>query len=625
MTYRPDVQILRGLAVLIVVLFHLEVPGFSSGFLGVDVFFVISGYLMAVLFDPAAPRRFFLRRARRLLPAYLATVLATVIAVTLITTPNELYQLFRQVGHALGFTSNLGFWARDSYWAKDDFKPLLHLWSLAVEVQFYLLVPLVALLVRRAGLTGLALLALVSALLCFTLAPDYPKTAFFLLPMRMWEFLIGFGIGSALGHRTVGGPRAGLAGGLAGGFALVAIVLIAFLPSVEGGGFLHGHPGLASLAITAATGVVIASGLPASVLASLPARALERLGDWSYSIYLAHFPVIVLMLYQPFGGTVTLSPTAGRLALVIVAVAMASFLLYRLIEQPLRTVRLSWTRLTAAVATIALVTLLAPSWQLARLSQAERPIFASLSDRDSYRCGLGWQLRHPLSPSCPLNQPESVHGSVFLVGNSYADALKQALTAIADRHHLQVFLTAENLPLMAEGRLGVDDILAEALRLKAAAIVLHYSADAVDVETIERLAVAAHDEGIVTRFIMPVPRHAENIPRSLLRALQTGDRPAALSLDDYRRLHAGRREQLEKIAVPGFRVYEIAQDLCKPDCGITAADGSLFYYDEHHLTLTGSRQLEPTLERLVADLSMGRPAAQAAAQPAPGISSFAPN
>ena len=597
MTYRPEVQILRGLAVLIVVLFHLEVPAFSSGFLGVDVFFVISGYLMAVLFDPAAPGQFFLRRARRLLPAYFATLLATVLAVVLFTTPNEFNQFASQIAHALGFTANIGYWARDSYWAKGDFKPLLHFWSLAVEIQFYLLVPLVALLVRRAGLIGLAVLAVASALLCFSLAPIHPEAAFYLLPMRMWEFLIGFGLGSALGHRTIGGARAGRAGLV----ALAAIVLISFLPSVEGGGFLLGHPGFASLAITIATAVVIAAGLPAVALGSAPARCLERLGDWSYSIYLAHFPVIVLMLSQPFRGTITQSPTPGRFALVIVTVVLASALLYRLIEKPLRAVRFHWPSLATALVAISLVALFAPGWQKAPMSEAERTLFASLKDRDRYRCGPTWPVLHPLARTCPLNQPDNPQGKVFLVGNSYADSLKQTLTRIASRHGFQVFLTVENKPLMPEGRLRVDDIIGEALALDATTIVMHYSEEAVDSDVIEAVAAAAAAHGIVTRFIMPVPRQPDNVPRSLLHALQTGEQPARIAIDDYRRHHAGQLARLKQIEVPGFRVYEVAQDLCQPLCEIADAHGALFYYDEHHLTLTGSRQLEPTLEQVVSD------------------------
>ena len=149
MTHRDDVQILRGIAVLLVVLFHIGLTDFGSGFLGVDVFFVISGYLMARMYDPRKPGQFFRRRARRLLPAYFGTIVATLMAALVLTTPNELDQVIDQAWYAVLFSSNIGFWAANSYFDKAEFKPLLHLWSLGVEIQFYALVPLLALFVRR--------------------------------------------------------------------------------------------------------------------------------------------------------------------------------------------------------------------------------------------------------------------------------------------------------------------------------------------------------------------------------------------------------------------------------------------------------------------------------------------
>ncbi|MDN5566628.1 MAG: acyltransferase, partial [Psychrobacter sp.] len=138
MNYRVDVQVLRGIAVVLVVLFHLGFSSIKSGFLGVDVFFVISGFLMAVLYDKNDIPKFYLRRAKRLLPAYYATIFFTLIFAYLLTTPNETAQVSSQAKYAIGFASNLGFWAQNSYFSKTEFNPLLHLWSLGVEMQFYL-------------------------------------------------------------------------------------------------------------------------------------------------------------------------------------------------------------------------------------------------------------------------------------------------------------------------------------------------------------------------------------------------------------------------------------------------------------------------------------------------------
>jgi peptidoglycan/LPS O-acetylase OafA/YrhL len=136
MQYRKDIQILRGLSVLLVVLFHLEIAGFKSGFLGVDVFFVISGYLMAVLYNPSKQKDFFLKRAKRILPAYFAIIILTLIACIPLTVPSDYNQVATQAAFATGLSSNIGYWLENSYFDKSAFKPLLHLWSLGVEIQF---------------------------------------------------------------------------------------------------------------------------------------------------------------------------------------------------------------------------------------------------------------------------------------------------------------------------------------------------------------------------------------------------------------------------------------------------------------------------------------------------------
>ena len=119
--YRKDIQILRGIAVLLVVLFHLEIGGFKSGFLGVDIFFVISGFLMALLYNPNEKIKFFKRRALRLLPTYFSVTFLTILVAFFVTIPNEFSQLLSQSFYASIFSSNIGFWSANSYFSKIEF------------------------------------------------------------------------------------------------------------------------------------------------------------------------------------------------------------------------------------------------------------------------------------------------------------------------------------------------------------------------------------------------------------------------------------------------------------------------------------------------------------------------
>ena len=135
MIYRKDIQILRGISVMLVVLFHLGFTLFQSGFLGVDVFFVISGFLMAILYSHDNKKEFFARRAKRLLPTYFIITLLTVCSAIFMVTPNEYAQVFSQSIYASSFSSNIGFWLQNSYFSKAEFNPLLHLWSLGVTIK----------------------------------------------------------------------------------------------------------------------------------------------------------------------------------------------------------------------------------------------------------------------------------------------------------------------------------------------------------------------------------------------------------------------------------------------------------------------------------------------------------
>jgi peptidoglycan/LPS O-acetylase OafA/YrhL len=201
--YRPDIDGLRAIAVLPVCLFHIGLPGFPGGFTGVDVFFVISGYLMGRMIgqETAAGHfslgGFYERRARRLLPALFTLLLCCYIAALALIPP----KLFSDFGAALvgavSFASNLVFWRASANYFEPatDWNPLVHTWSLGVEEQFYIVFPLFLLLIRQlrrpTQLTLVALVALVSLLASIWGTANAPTATFYLLPTRAWELLIG--------------------------------------------------------------------------------------------------------------------------------------------------------------------------------------------------------------------------------------------------------------------------------------------------------------------------------------------------------------------------------------------------------------------------------------------------
>ncbi len=550
--YRKDVQILRGIAVLLVVLYHLGASGFDSGFLGVDVFFVISGYLMAVMYTPSDKAAFFAKRARRLLPAYLAVVVLTLIAAIFVTTPADFAQVSNQSLFAAFFASNIGFWMENSYFDKEAFKPLLHLWSLGVEIQFYLLVPFLYWAFARARVTYPLILA-ASALLCF--------------------YVDG-----------------------------------------QTNGFRSGHPGLVALLISVATATVLAFGVPERLKSNPISDRLERLGDYSYSIYLAHFPLIVLFLYEPFSGTVLEASSLGQTAALTLMIVCASALLFHLVEQPFRRGRaITAPHMMSAIAVLGVSAIailgigaLGKMAQQATISEKEMAIYQAWFDRDVYRCGKINRIIHPRAISCEITTPiASPSHRVMLVGNSHADSIKATFAAAAQAQNVSVFFMVENDPLTPErgGVVTPESLVKEAQARKAASIVLHYSPGSIDPHVIHQLAALARENSISLSFIMPVPVWGEkHVPRSLWRHLKQAEELPSQTIADYRNFNRTLVEGLAGIDGGALKVYQVADVLCRKVCLLSAENGKPLYFDEGHLTLTGSGMLRGVFDRVIADL-----------------------
>lgn len=344
--YRPEIDGLRALAIVAVVLFHarLGVPG---GYVGVDVFFVISGYLISSLILKALEageftlQGFWVRRVRRILPALVVLVFSVLVAGWFLLLPEDYMSLGRAAIWQSVFAANIYAWMDTGYFvAAADQKPLLHLWSLAVEEQFYLFVPVLFLLIfrtrlprRHQALLVLAAggVALSAAFSIYTVA-EHRGVAFYLLPSRAWELALGSCVAlcppqAIPRNRWV---REGLC--LAG---LIAILAPCFLYSDE-----TPFPGLAAIPPCLGTALLIFGStrvglLPPTeiprVAAALSSRPIVFVGLISYSLYLWHWPLFAFVNYWAFRPL----PTSLRVALVALAMVMA-ILSWRFVEKPFR-------------------------------------------------------------------------------------------------------------------------------------------------------------------------------------------------------------------------------------------------------------------------------------------------
>lgn len=344
LAHRPEIEGLRAVAVAVVVLYHAGVPWLQGGYVGVDVFFVVSGFLITSLLLTERQESgrislggFYARRFRRLLPAAALVLACTAVASRWWWEPLRLSELRSDVWHAVLFVANWGFVSRATDYLSSDLapSPLQHWWSLAVEEQFYLLWPLLVSAVcigakkLRARVGVLAgVVVTVSLVLCVTLTSSNQPWAFFMLPSRAWEMAAGGLLAAASRHFVRLAERWRALVGWCGLVGLVAVV-VGFDETLA-------FPGWWALLPVVATSMLLFSGDVSSGPASLLRRpALGWLGARSYSLYLWHWPVLVLA-----------ASAAGRpllwweRSLAVGGSVLAAAFTFALVEQPVRTARL---------------------------------------------------------------------------------------------------------------------------------------------------------------------------------------------------------------------------------------------------------------------------------------------
>ena len=328
--FRPDIQGLRALAVLSVVLFHLKISHIGGGYTGVDIFFVISGYLITrnILSDVQAGRftfvHFYARRIRRIFPAMLATVAATVIAGALWLPPAQFVTQAQSGLASLLFVSNVYFWwnANQYFAADSNFISLLHLWSLSVEEQFYIFWPLIIVLIARWRasrlMLGVAAIGLVSYVCAFVFDHGGGGGAFYLMPFRVYQFALG-ALALFVERSVSANIRIQRAAQIVG-LLLCAVGIFA----------LTSHLRLLGVAAALGAALVIYGGSQRASMPLLTNPVATYIGRISYSLYLVHWPVAVFANYV-YGDAASGLIGLGIQLVIIFALAA---LTYRFIERP---------------------------------------------------------------------------------------------------------------------------------------------------------------------------------------------------------------------------------------------------------------------------------------------------
>ena len=336
MKYRAEIDGLRALAVLPVILFHAGFELFSGGFVGVDVFFVISGYLITtIIISEMAEGKFSIvnfyeRRARRILPALFFVMLMCLPFAWMWLTPNDLKDFGQSLVAVSTFSSNILFWRESGYFdTAAELKPLLHTWSLAVEEQYYILFPIFLMFTWRLGLKWILILLSMVFLVSLGIAQwgayNSPSAAFFLLPARGWELLVGVFAAFYLKYNThLKSHSLNQALSLIG-FGMIVYSIISFDKNTA-------FPSLYALIPTIGTGLLILCAVPKTLIHKLLSlKFIVGIGLLSYSAYLWHQPLLAFARHRLLGEF----SDVILIVLCVASLAMAWFS-WRFVETPFR-------------------------------------------------------------------------------------------------------------------------------------------------------------------------------------------------------------------------------------------------------------------------------------------------
>jgi len=650
-SFRNDIQGLRGLAVLMVVVYHTGL-GLPWGFVGVDMFFVISGFVITQLLVDELEgsgrvgfREFYARRARRLLPALsIVTVFVLVVSLFIMSPFGEQQEIATTSQSATLFMANAYFFLQKSYFAL-SMNPFRHTWSLAVEEQFYLLFPVLLVLIWKFGrrfepsrrrfvaallVLGISVVSFVGSLLMsfgYRIVQLPTRFAFYGTPARIWEFGVGIVLALLLPYVNKKSERIGWALAIFGTgiFAFACSRISAFSP----------FPGVIALGPVLGTALLILAGTKSvRVSALLAFRPLKLFGDVSYGWYIWHWPLIVFADVM-FPGRTTAKVLAAALALV------PSLISYRLVEQPIRRDRSIVGRKAVRLVGICIVVPLIVSVGVSRAADTGLGLSVSSAkvSNPSLADVLGCQVDNQefdvakcvVDPASEGTETASSGRTVLLLGDSQAGAASDGVAKAASELGMKFAVWYNNgcpvFPRPNDERDDCPHFLAELSNvialLKPDVIVVVNSSTLYTTRGAQRGGVSIrlangglpknYDEAVRSwvdglhlvlssdlfssvpvLLVQEVPESFDSPRVSLLRRTVNESRTPLRFF--YDRNHVISAEASGLKAIENLQLFDPVAILCPNAVCETTVDGQYVYTDRYHLSPFGSRLLSDSLK-----------------------------
>ena len=606
--YRPDIDGLRAIAILPILLLHSGLAFIKGGFVGVDVFFVISGYLITQIITRELATghfsllAFYQRRAVRILPALGVMVAATLVAGCYLLLPISLQDLGKSAAATSLFGSNIYFYLTSGYFAqKAELQPLIHTWSLAVEEQFYVFYPLLLLALRGADrkvLVGIcAAIAIVSFLIGGWFAWHDPNGGYFLLPSRAWELMLGALVALGCYPRIESSLRRAMLCAL----ALAAIALCAVRIGAT-------WPFPVPFALPPAAGAaILIAYMPGTLVARLlESRGLRAIGRLSYSLYLWHRPIIAFyMIGRP--ATLSITDSAILLALSFIAASLSYWLVERPALRRWRSARHPGGRSAspkrvvvtalAAIACFAVAGLAIAnaSWQIVALPPAVAKV-AAYQSFDSTPAGRAQfdldrcfviPTGRPYDPACLV--PATDRPNIMLVGDSHAGQLSLALRQAMPAAHLVQATAAGCRPLLeGPGLAACRAIVTAAFRSvdlrKIGTVVLAGRWFSEDMPALVKTIAYLRTHGPQVVIVGPVVEYDADVPDALARAMLAHDfaRLETLRIADRAPLDARMRQLIPPTGA--HYVSWFAIECPQGRCRRFSTSGGPLHMDRTHVT-----------------------------------------